>query len=275
MTNLYDILGLPEFSSIEDVKSRFRFLLNARNPEKFIDTEEKKNAEKEIKQIKEAYSIIGNPGKKGPYDQDLLRKKSGSLSYFEESVQDSSNEPNHRDTISKNKQDSESDADIKKIRNIYFSLGIILIAAVFYLSLNDSNNKTQIANSPTKTNTSTPRPTATVSLQLEKKGALNTAVTFSNYFENGNEASKKYLHPSSNNSAALLEIINQTIHDTKKWGKYLRVYDLEISDFSYPYAKVSGYIEIRGPYWLKYYFDIYLEKANNKWTVTSISMVKT
>jgi curved DNA-binding protein CbpA len=64
--NLYFILELPNFSSKEEVKTRFRALVKLYHPDKSKDQNEK------FITIKAAYDLLCNDSKKAAYD-DMLK----------------------------------------------------------------------------------------------------------------------------------------------------------------------------------------------------------
>jgi DnaJ-class molecular chaperone len=68
----YMILGVPENASQEDIKNAFRKLAFKYHPDKNPGNE--KQAEEKFKEINEAYSILGDAGKRRQYDS---AKKSG------------------------------------------------------------------------------------------------------------------------------------------------------------------------------------------------------
>ena len=71
----YRILGVPEKASQEDIKNAFRKLAFKYHPDKNPGNE--KQAEEKFKEINEAYSILGEAGKRQQYD---FAKKSGFTS---------------------------------------------------------------------------------------------------------------------------------------------------------------------------------------------------
>ena len=71
----YRILGVPENASQEDIKNAFRKLAFKYHPDKNPGNE--KQAEEKFKEINEAYSILGEAGKRQQYD---FAKKSGFTS---------------------------------------------------------------------------------------------------------------------------------------------------------------------------------------------------
>ncbi len=72
MKDYYKILGVPENASQEEIKNAFRKLAFKYHPDKNPGNE--KPAEEKFKEINEAYSILGDAGKRQQYD---FAKKSG------------------------------------------------------------------------------------------------------------------------------------------------------------------------------------------------------
>jgi hypothetical protein len=68
---LLKILEVDPKATIEQIKSQHRFLIHAWHPDKFPSGELKEKAEEKIKQINEAFSIIGDPVKRENYDRAL------------------------------------------------------------------------------------------------------------------------------------------------------------------------------------------------------------
>lgn len=71
----YDILGIEQSASQEEVKERFRFLSQAYHPDKFPNSKFKGQAEEDFKTINEAYQTISNPEKRRKYDEEVLGKE--------------------------------------------------------------------------------------------------------------------------------------------------------------------------------------------------------
>jgi len=92
MKNYYQVLDLEPTATHEQVKAQYRFLGHAWHPDKFPSLEQKSKAEEKIKEINEAYSILGNPIKRNKYDKTL---------YFPESVTEKDANP-HPPQDSKN-----------------------------------------------------------------------------------------------------------------------------------------------------------------------------
>lgn len=57
MKNYYDLLGINQDATQEEIEKRFRFLANAYHPDKFPSQNQKEQAEEEFKIINEAYQI--------------------------------------------------------------------------------------------------------------------------------------------------------------------------------------------------------------------------
>lgn len=72
MKDYYQILGVPEDATEEDIKNAFRKLAFKYHPDKNPGNE--KQAEEKFKEINEAYSILGDAGKRRQYE---FAKKSG------------------------------------------------------------------------------------------------------------------------------------------------------------------------------------------------------
>ena len=69
MKNYYQILEISESNSQEEIKNQYRFLVQAWHPDKFRSLENKAKAEEKLKQINEAYDVLGNPTKREKYDR--------------------------------------------------------------------------------------------------------------------------------------------------------------------------------------------------------------
>jgi len=82
MKDYYQVLEIPDDASPEGVKEKWRFLVQAWHPDKFPTSAHKALAEEKIKQINEAYEVLGNPAKRAQYDRQraalrLYRKADG------------------------------------------------------------------------------------------------------------------------------------------------------------------------------------------------------
>lgn len=71
MKNYYDILELNSDVSQERIREQYRLLLHAWHPDKFPTQEQKRKAEEKIKEINEAYEVLGDPDKRKQYDYKI------------------------------------------------------------------------------------------------------------------------------------------------------------------------------------------------------------
>jgi curved DNA-binding protein CbpA len=70
--NYYDILGVKSTASLDEIRRRYKFLVIAFHPDRFLRTPEHHAlAEQRIKQVNEAYRILADPQSRTQYD--LLR----------------------------------------------------------------------------------------------------------------------------------------------------------------------------------------------------------
>lgn len=81
MKNYYEILGLTKDATDEEIKSAYKKLALKYHPDKNQGKE--KEAEEKIKEINEAYGVLGNPEKREEYDNPRPQ-----FSFFEEGLQD-------------------------------------------------------------------------------------------------------------------------------------------------------------------------------------------
>ncbi|KAL8160721.1 hypothetical protein V2J09_002258 [Rumex salicifolius] len=75
----YDILGIPETSSFDEVKLSFRKLAKETHPD--LASSEDSEASKRFLQIVAAYEILSDPNKRAVYDEYLLAQRSVELNY--------------------------------------------------------------------------------------------------------------------------------------------------------------------------------------------------
>jgi len=74
MSNLYEILEVSEKASKEVIDKAYHVLAKKYHPDLQKDSD-KKNAEEKMKQINEAYEILGNEEKRKQYDEELKIEK--------------------------------------------------------------------------------------------------------------------------------------------------------------------------------------------------------
>jgi curved DNA-binding protein CbpA len=68
----YDVLGLAQNSTAEQIRARFVDLARQRHPDRF-QGEEKERAEKEFQDITEAFNVLANPERRRQHDLELAR----------------------------------------------------------------------------------------------------------------------------------------------------------------------------------------------------------
>lgn len=67
--NYYQVLGVPETASAEEIKKAYRKLAFQYHPDRTQQTKDKKSAETKFKEISEAYYVLGDPKRKAEFDQ--------------------------------------------------------------------------------------------------------------------------------------------------------------------------------------------------------------
>ena len=155
---------------------------------------------------------------------------------------------------------------------------MIMIGTFFLIKKLNASKAEDSAQLLTQVPTHTPKiiNTPTISTIEDKETALKVGKKFSILMEQGDEGIKALLAPDSQHYEVNLESINMIVHDTLKYGEYIKIYDLSISNYSNQNVTISGYLENRSfSGWLKYYLDIYLSKYGNLWLITSWNLVKT
>lgn len=106
MDNYYKILGVPEFSSLDTIKTAYRKLSMKYHPDNFMNTSEEEKASnlKKQQELNQAWNILSTEEKKNKYDSSLKQ----SMGYYDanpfEKFQDIFNNQSK-----KNKSDFDTD----------------------------------------------------------------------------------------------------------------------------------------------------------------------
>src|SRR5215213_4239673 len=71
MKDYYKILEVEPTATMEQIKAQYLFLTHAWHPDKFPNADLKAKAEERIKEVNEAYRVLGDPSKRERYDAAL------------------------------------------------------------------------------------------------------------------------------------------------------------------------------------------------------------
>jgi curved DNA-binding protein CbpA len=71
--NFYQVLGIAPSAGAEDIRSAYRELVKKHHPDLFSDAREKSAATEKLRQINEAYAVLGNPERRERYDKEFLQ----------------------------------------------------------------------------------------------------------------------------------------------------------------------------------------------------------
>src|SRR5215208_2238514 len=71
MKDYYKIFEVEPTATTEQIKAQYLFLSHAWHPDKFPTADLKAKAEEKIKEINEAYRVLGDPAKREIYDATL------------------------------------------------------------------------------------------------------------------------------------------------------------------------------------------------------------
>ena len=114
MSNLYEILEVSEKASKEVIDKAYHVLAKKYHPDLQKDTD-KKNAENKMKQINEAYEILGDEEKRKQYDEELKIKREEQK--LREQVENQINEQRIQQEIY-NKQKMQEDMYNEQIEKV-------------------------------------------------------------------------------------------------------------------------------------------------------------
>jgi curved DNA-binding protein CbpA len=79
MRTNYQILGISQKATPEQIKRTYRTLVKSCHPDLFVSgSEEQARAEDQLREINAAYAILSNPQKRTTYDAKLSKHRSGS-----------------------------------------------------------------------------------------------------------------------------------------------------------------------------------------------------
>ena len=69
MKDYYAILEVSPTASQKEILEQYRFLLQAWHPDKFPNPSQKAKAEERVKDLNEAYAVLGDPKKRSAYER--------------------------------------------------------------------------------------------------------------------------------------------------------------------------------------------------------------
>jgi hypothetical protein len=72
--NFYQILGVGRSASADEIRTAYRDLVKKHHPDLFPTAGEKAIATEKLRQINEAYAVLGNAKRRQRYDQDFVEK---------------------------------------------------------------------------------------------------------------------------------------------------------------------------------------------------------
>jgi curved DNA-binding protein CbpA len=116
MKDYYKVLEVSQYASLDEIKQQYRFLVHAWHPDKFPNPSQKDKAETKLKEINEAYDVIGNPEKRYKYDQMWVSHSSADKSNFQERAEnwDEKAEAYHRQQEYERQQREKAEAERRR-----------------------------------------------------------------------------------------------------------------------------------------------------------------
>lgn len=73
-TNFYQVLGIKRSASADEIRSAYRDLVKKHHPDLFTASHEKTQATARLREINEAYAMLGNAERRQRYDERYVRK---------------------------------------------------------------------------------------------------------------------------------------------------------------------------------------------------------
>lgn len=110
MKDYYQILEVEPDASQEQIKSQYRFLMQAWHPDKFSSPESKAKAEEKSKQINEAYNELGDPTKRKLYDQKISHSQKAQDEHTQRERERKQREKEAREKEEAQKRENEAKA---------------------------------------------------------------------------------------------------------------------------------------------------------------------
>lgn len=114
MKDYYKILETTPDVSQNVIKEQYRFLVQAWHPDKFQNPVQKLRAEEKLKELNEAYEILGNPVKRAEYDKRRSTYSSHEQEYRKRAEQRQSGNEYHRQETAHNSEEAQSQKERAK-----------------------------------------------------------------------------------------------------------------------------------------------------------------
>ncbi|NOZ79408.1 MAG: DnaJ domain-containing protein [Acidobacteria bacterium] len=83
----YDVLGVPEDATLDDIRAAFRLLTLKYHPDRFPGAQ-RQDAEKRFQQITEAFNVLSHQASRDAYDRDLSMNRSSQSTGIPESSEE-------------------------------------------------------------------------------------------------------------------------------------------------------------------------------------------